>query len=88
VSTLFCIIKGFLLNNCRWQQQFLEQLLKRIVSRIKLSRKTEDEKKKIKGDIEERIKTLRNDIKKVGFNIFAFFFAFIFLNFILSMQYL
>jgi hypothetical protein len=28
--------------------------LKRISSRIKLSRKTEDEKKKIKGDIEEQ----------------------------------
>jgi hypothetical protein len=52
----------------RWQQQFLEQLLKRISSRIKLSRKTEDEKKKIKGDIEERIKTLRHSIKQVGFN--------------------
>jgi hypothetical protein len=39
-----------------------------ISSRIKLSRKTEDEKKKIKGDIEERIKTLRHSIKQVGFN--------------------
>ena len=66
--SLFSIIKWFLLNNCRWQQQFLEQLLKRISSRIKLSRKTEDEKKKIKGDIEERIKTLRHSIKQVGFN--------------------
>jgi hypothetical protein len=46
--------------------------LKRIVSRIKLSRKTEDEKKKIKGDIEERIKTLRHNIKQVGFNIVNF----------------
>ena len=44
-------------------------MLKRIVSRIKLSRKTEDEKKKIKGDIEERITTLRHNIKQVGFNI-------------------
>ena len=52
-------------RHSRWQQQFLEQLLKRIVSRIKLSRKTEDEKKKIKGDIEERIKTLRHNIKQV-----------------------
>ena len=67
--SLFSIIKWFLLNNCRWQQQFLEQLLKRIISRIKLSRKTEDEKKKMKGDIEERIKTLRHNIKQVGFNI-------------------
>jgi hypothetical protein len=34
--------------------------------------KTEDEKKKIKGDIEERIKTLRHNIKQVGFNIVNF----------------
>ena len=52
-------------RHSRWQQQFLEQLLKRIVSRIKLSRKTEDEKKIIKGDIEERIKILRHNIKQV-----------------------
>jgi hypothetical protein len=34
--------------------------------------KTEDEKRKIKGDIEERIKTLRHNIKQVGFNIVNF----------------
>lgn len=56
-------------------------MLKRIVSRIKLSRKTEDEKKKIKGDIEERIKTLRHNIKQVGFKIYVFF-CFVFLKYI------
>ena len=44
-------------------------MLKRIISRIKLSRKTEDDKKKIKKDIKKRIKSLRRDIKQVGFNI-------------------
>ena len=68
-AVLFSIIKWFLLNNCSWQHQFLQQLLGKIVSRIKLSIKTGDEKKKIKRDIEEKIKTLRHSTKQVGFNI-------------------
>ncbi|XP_063422214.1 uncharacterized protein LOC134706836 [Mytilus trossulus] len=52
-------------RHSRWQKQFLEKALKRIVGRIKLSRKTEDEKKKLKVNIEERIKTLSYSIKEV-----------------------
>ncbi|CAC5382694.1 unnamed protein product [Mytilus coruscus] len=52
-------------RHARWQNQFLEKALKRIVGRIKLSRKTEDEKKKLKINIEERIQQLRHNIKEV-----------------------
>ncbi|XP_052092249.1 uncharacterized protein LOC127728682 [Mytilus californianus] len=52
-------------SHLRWQHDFMEQMLRRIVGRIKLSMKTEEEKIKIQRDVDERLKKLKHDIKEV-----------------------
>ncbi|XP_063422764.1 uncharacterized protein LOC134707154 [Mytilus trossulus] len=52
-------------SHLRWQHDFIEQMLRRIVGRIKLSMKTEEEKIKIQRDVDERLKKLKHDIKEV-----------------------